>query len=355
MRCRVFIFLMLTAVLSVADEVVMDEPVPELAPDESIMDAAVANDVPPADPSAGVVTNEALEKATFVSAMTSSNTWHVWHEKWSSNVVDAARYLDRYFADPKLDEESNDSRIKLSLGVKFKEYEDVKLVNRLNLRLQLPGTSRRLKLVFEDLVESDNPGGANDVLNDFNESRPDAALRYNLRAKRRYKVDADVGVRLGSTDQVFTRVRSERRFQITEKTKLRLIESVRWWSVDGWVSLTQVEFDHQFTWDLLFRSKSELEWAEEEPGVKPMQTFSLIHARSRHRAYRLDLGGVWPESPDVTEANYFVNVTSRRRIHSNWLFLELKPGVEFRQDYDYDPRLYFTVQFDVILGRVDKD
>lgn len=277
-----------------------------------------------------------------------------WHARWSSNVISSARYLDRFFADPKLDEESNDTRIKLSLGVRFKEYEDVKIINRVNLRLQLPGTSERLKLVFEDLVESDNPDAPADVVSDFSDSTPDAALRYNLRTKRRYKLDADAGVRLGSKEQVFTRIRGERRFQISDTLKIRTVESVRWWSADGWVSLTQVEIDKQLRWNLLFRSKSELEWAEEEPGVKPMQTFSLTHAASRRRAYRFDIGGVWPESPDVTEANYFINFTSRRRVHRDWLYLEIKPGVEFPQERDYEPAFYIAVQFDIIFGRYDQ-
>lgn len=298
------------------------------------------------DPPAGA-------NGSLLTALASTNQWNKWHAGWSSNVVGAARYLDRFFADPKLDEESNDTRIKLSLGVRFKEYEEVKLITRANLRLQLPGTSKRLKLVFEDLVESDDPGTARDVITDFDNASPDAALRYNLRSKKRYKLDADAGVRLGSTDQMFLRLRGDRRFSITDELRVRTTQSVRWWSADGWVSLTQVEIDRQLHQDILFRSKSELEWAEEEPGVQPMQTFSLIYAKSSHRAYRVDVGGSWPESPDVTEANYFLTLSSRRRIHHNWLYLELKPGVEFPQTRNYEEVFYFTVQFDIVFGRVD--
>jgi hypothetical protein len=332
---RVLVFILLVSAGRLMAKEVPSPVLPDVAADEIV---EVAPETPPDG---------------FINNITNGKIWDAWHDRWSSNVITSARYIDRFFADPKLDDESNDTRIKLSLGMRIKEGEDPKAVTRANLRLQLPGTSRKLKLVFEDLVESDDPSGPRDIISDVSDSRPDASLRYNLRKKKNYKIDVDAGVRIGSADQVFTRVRLDRRFNVSDTLKLRTTESVRWWSADGWVSLTQFEIDKQIRWDWLFRSKSELEWAEEETGVKPMQTFSVTHAVSRHRAYRVDVGGIWPEAPDVTEANYFVNFTSRRRIHRDWLYLEIKPGVEFPQEDNYNARFYFTVQFDIILGRVD--
>ncbi len=276
-----------------------------------------------------------------------------WHSRWSSNVLSAAMYLDNFFADERLDEESNGTRVKLSLGARFKEDEDVKIINRINLRLQLPRASKKLQLVFEDLVESDNPSGPSDVASDFSDSTPDASLRYNLSKKKRFKLDADAGVRLGSSDQIFLRLRGDQRFDLSDKAKLRLTQSVRWYSVDGWISLTQLQYDQQFRWNLLFRSKSELEWPEEEPGVRPIQTLSLFKTFSKRRALRWDIGGDWPNSPGPEETKYYTSLSFRRLAYRDWLYVELRPGVEFPQKYDYDEKFFFLIQFDMVLGKVE--
>ena len=279
-----------------------------------------------------------------------TNFVDIWHAKWSSNVLTAARYLDNFFADPRLDEESNGTRLKLSVGGQIKEGEKFDVINKVNLRLQLPRTSKRLQLVFEDLVESDNPGAPSDIINDFSDSNPDASLRYNLSKKKRFKLDADAGLRLGDRDQYFIRLRGERRFDITENLRMKLTESVRWYSRDGWVSLTQLQFDQQLAWDLLFRFKSELEWPEEEFGVTPTQTLSFFKTMSKRRALRWDIGGTWPNSPNPSETVYYTSVTFRRLVYRDWLYAEFTPGVEFPQEDDYGEKFFVRLQFDMVLG-----
>lgn len=296
------------------------------------------------------VSPPATNRSPLIARMTSANNWDLWHERISSNVTASARHLDNYFADEKLDEENNGTRIKLSLGVRYKQKdEEVKAITRANLRLQLPRTSKRLKLVFEDLVESDDPDRPGAIIDDVGDSRPDAALRYQLRSKKRYDLDLDAGVR-SSSQQVFLRLRGDRRFEVSDRLKFRLTESVRWFSRDGWVGLTQLDIDQLVAGDILLRSRSELEWAEERRGVRPMQTFSIYKPFSQKRAIRWDVGGDWPESPGPEETRYYTSLTYRRMIFADWIFLEITPGVEFPQTHDYDGKFFGSIKFDFIFG-----
>lgn len=296
------------------------------------------------------VSPPATNRSPLIARMTSANNWDLWHERISSNVTASARHLDNYFADEKLDEENNGTRIKLSLGVRYEQKdEEVKAITRANLRLQLPRTSKRLKLVFEDLVESDDPDRPGAIIDDVGDSRPDAALRYQLRKKKRYDLDLDAGVR-SSSQQVFLRLRGDRRFEVSDRLKFRLTESVRWFSRDGWVSLTQLDIDQLVAGDILLRSRSELEWAEERRGVRPMQTFSVYKPFSQKRAIRWDVGGDWPESPGPEETRYYTSLTYRRMIFADWIFLEITPGVEFPQTHDYDGKFFGSIKFDFIFG-----
>lgn len=281
-----------------------------------------------------------------------TNRWDRWHSRWSSNVVGAADYIDRFFGDQRLDEEGNDTRIKLSLGVRFQEEEQPDFITRANLRLRLPRTSEKVQLVFEDLVESDDPAGANDVLQDISDSGPEAALRYNLKRKRRVRLDADLGARLGSESQLYLRLRGTRTFELSPKWNLRLTEKLTWFTEDGWVSLSEIQWNKRMGWDWLLRINSELEWRQDRAGVRPAQQISVFKTFSRRRAVRLDVGGSWPEYPNIVERIYYVAFTHRRLLHSNWLYFEVKPGVEFPETDDYDSRFYLKVQLDIIFGNV---
>ncbi|HMO04077.1 MAG TPA: hypothetical protein PKC67_01365 [Kiritimatiellia bacterium] len=282
-----------------------------------------------------------------------SNRLERWHDKWSSNVVGVAEYIDRFYGDNRLDDESNDTRIRLSGGILFREEGTPKYIHRINLRLQLPYTSRRLKLVFEDIVDPDEDQRSLFTAAGVNNTDANAALRYSIREKSKVRIDADVGARFSSPWQLYTRLRGTRRYDLTTKWDARLTQKITWFTDDGWVSLSEIQFNKKMGWDWLLRFNSELEWRQDRDGVRPAQQVSVFKTFSRRRSLRMDVGGSWPEYPNVDDRRYYVSLTHRRLVHSNWLFFEVKPGVEFPEEDDYDERFYLKFQFDLILGKVD--
>jgi len=282
----------------------------------------------------------------------SSNRWERWHGIWSSNITDSAEYLDRFFGTPGIIPENNDTYIKLKLGIQFREEQNDKTITRVSIRLRLPHTSNKLRLVFEDIVDSEDPSGTQPIINDTGSNTSDASLRYIIKKKKRLRMDADVGARSGSPVQLFVRLRARRTYEVSDNWELRLTERVTWFTDDGWVSKTEMQWDRKLAQDWLLRFNSELEWREDRDGVRPAQQISLFKTFSRRRALRFDVGGSWPEYPNIVERIYYTSVTHRRLIHSDWLFLEIKPGVEFPEIDDYDSRFYFKFQFEMIIGRV---
>jgi len=294
----------------------------------------------------------AEDQPGFLASLTSSSDWHAWHRRWSSNVINTAEYIDNFFADPKLDRESNGSRIKISLGMEVKDGEGFSFITRANARLSLPGTSKRLKLIFEDENESEEAGAAATALQSMRETSQDAGVRYKIREKKRYSIDLDGGYRT-SSDQFFGRLRGKRDFLQTGDLKLRLTQSASYYTVDEWISKTEFDLNYQLRNAYLFRSESDLEWAEDIDGVRPSQTFVLFKPLSKRRAIRYEIGGDWPESPGPSETTYFTSFTYRTLIHSDWIYMEIEPGVEFPQIHDYDPKSFLLFKFDFVFGKLD--
>lgn len=281
----------------------------------------------------------------------SSNRWEHWHGIWSSNITDSADFIDRFFGNPSTLARSNETFIKLRFGMQFREEQNDKTIAKISIRLQLPHTTKKLKLVYEDIVDSDDLGGTQSIIEDTGENKSDTALRYTLKKKNRLRVDADVGARSGSPIQIFLRLRARRTYDVSENWSLRLTERVTWFSEDGWVSKTEMQWDRKLAQAWLLRFTSELEWREERDGVRPAQQISLFKTFSKRRVVRLDVGGSWPEYPNIVERIYYTSITHRRLIHSDWLFLEIKPGVEFPEIDDYESRFYFKIQFEMLFGR----
>ncbi len=286
-------------------------------------------------------------------ALFATNRLNRWHREWSSNVVGVAEYIDRFFGEQRIDVEANETRVKLSLGVQFREEDSPKGITKASIKLQLPRTSKRLKLIFEDLADTDDPFTDVQSLTESGQDNAVAGLRYSVKKKKWVSIDADLGVKLSSPVQAYTRLRARRNFDLSKKWSLRITEKLTWYTDDGWVSLSEVQWNRRMGWDWLLRFNTELEWREDRDGVRPAQQISLFKTVNRVRAFRIDVGGSWPEYPNIEDRKYFAAFTHRRLIHSNWLFLELKPGVEFPEEDDYDEQFYFKIQFDLLLGDVD--
>ena len=70
----------------------------------------------------------------------------------------------------------------------------------------------------------------------------------------------------------------------------------------------------------------------------------------RRSGWRFSLAGAWPETPDARETCYSAGFTYRRRIHRDWLFLDITPGVDFPRTEAYAAQPYIGIKFEAIFG-----
>jgi len=302
-----------------------------------------------------VIIAEPKTNESFIAFFSSSNRWDRWHKKWSSNVVGVANYIDRFFADEQAGALDNHTKLKLRLGIEFKERENPEFIHKASLSLALPSLNERLQLVVEGIFEPDEPlDELERSVDQTQESDTDAALRYNLRDDPGIKLDADAGVRFGTPSQAYLKLRGSRSYELSRQLQLRLIETARWFTLDGFVVQSEMQWNKRMGWDWLLRSSSQVEWREDRDGFRPSQVFSIFKTLSRQRILRMDIGATWPETPKPVDRLYYTRFSYRKLIHSNWVFMELKPGVEFHEDHDYASQLVFAIQFEFILGNLGK-
>ncbi len=293
---------------------------------------------------------QVLDNATAAAfQMVDTNRLESWHDGWSSGLVARVERFDHFFGDARLEDDNRGTWVKVGFGLTASGEADAKLETKLQARLALPGLRERFQLMVDDLVESDSPGEANALVDAARDSRPDTALRWVLQQTRSMRINADAGVRLWGPTQVFGKLRW-RRITPFERWELRLSEVVDWYSNDGFGETSAMRWSRPFPRRWLFQSVSALRWQENSDGVRPSQSLGLYKAVSRALAQRVVLDGTWPEAPDTTEAVYRMHYSWRKRIHSDWVFFEIRPGVAFAQINDYRTDPFLTMLLEIVFG-----
>lgn len=274
--------------------------------------------------------------------------WNIWHGSASTGMLDAADRIDHFFGNERLDDENRDTRLRLGTGLRWHKNNGTSVITDIRFRLALPQLKNRFQIVVDDTFEADEPDKGSAVSEAVKDSEPDAALRYIIKHDERRRLTSDVGVRLSSPSQLFGRLRGRiiLPFHIWE---LRFNQSVAWFTDDGVIETSEMLFSRLLEYNWLFRSSSRVTWEENHNGVTPAQSFSLYRELTTRRGYRIGLGGRWPETPHVHEAEYTTEFTYRQLLHSRWLFLEISPGLKFPQEHDYECTPYIHVKLEIIF------
>lgn len=280
--------------------------------------------------------------------------WENWHDRVCLGIVDATERVDRFFGDERLEEDTDRSRVKLGMGLLYHRENGTSLVTDIKARLALPRLKNRFQLIIDDSFESNEPEDSGVFSEALKDSEPDTALRYIFHEQERRRLSADVGVRFTSPSQLFGRLRG--RIIIPYGLwELRLTQTAAWFTDDGLVTTSEMRWTRQFSGSWLLRSSSRLIWEENRDGVTPAQTFSMFRELTERRGYVLSVSGNWPETPHAHEAVYRTEFTYRQKIYSHWLFMEITPGVEFPQEFEYEAEPYIELKFEIVFDEAMGD
>ncbi len=271
-----------------------------------------------------------------------------WHQRISETIANPVERLDRFFGDERLDNEDRRSRLRTGIGLKYKQDGGVSIISDFNLRLALPHLEDRLHLFIDELVKEDEPDNL-DGLESDDDSRPETGLRYIFVHNEQRSLNTDVGIRFSSSLQVFNRIRGRLIIPV-QHWQLHLVQSVAWFTSDGWTETSEISWNRPLPDNYLFRATSKLTWEERTSGVTPAQTFILFKELDEDRGFRLMLSGRWTETPHTEEAAYTTRLSYRQRLHEQWLFFELAPGIEFRQTRDYEANPFLLGKLEVIFS-----
>ncbi len=276
------------------------------------------------------------------------------HKAVSEQVESTSTSLDRFFGGERIYYESTGSYARLRTGMVVNEGGGLGFSGDLRVKLSLPNTENRLKLLVESnpeeqLDETDNRLQNNPLIV-AQQSTYAAALQAKLRHDEAWDISTDAGIKLRLPPDPFVRLRARRSF-ITQRWVLRATQGLFWFTSQGVGARTRLDMERPFGNDYFFRSTSEAIWHNNTDNFDLRQTLALFQEISPRRRAIYQFSAVGESRPLVRSTSYILDVRLRQQVHKDWLFVELNPRAEWARDNDFNPAYTLLLLVDVVFGK----
>lgn len=264
--------------------------------------------------------------------------------------------IDSFFADRRLDLESNESRLRFTMDSTIGKGGEWSFVTNLNARVVLPYAEKKLKITFESapttgITNPEGEAGETNVIQSVEKGEQAATLEARLSESDNWFFHFNVGLKLHTPVDPFTRLRARRDFPYTF-FRLRLTETIFLFKSLGLGETTQFDVDVPLGPRELFRATSFATYYNTDDRFVFGQDFNIFLQLTNNRAlaYRFGVRGNNETSTRVTE--YIADIRFRKRLHKDWLFMELIPELRFPIEEDFRLTPAFTVRLETIFGDI---
>jgi hypothetical protein len=272
------------------------------------------------------------------------------HSGISTAVENTAMRIDSFFADDRFYADSTESYARLSLQSTWEQGEDAEAEARLRVRVDLPGTEKRLRLFVEGgEPDGAEAAGATSIRDALDENDYNLGVEGSLERTGAWDVRPGIGIKAGLPPDPFVRMRAIR-YERFGRWLSRFSGGVAQYLDDGTEVLSRLDFDRAVGEWTFFRSASRVRYRRQDDRIDFRQDLSLFRNAGRRLALGFDLGAVGDNDPDWDVDYYYTQVRTRWRAYQKWLFLELTPQVVFREEDDYDPTFRITLRADAVFG-----
>lgn len=280
------------------------------------------------------------------------------HNRASSMLESFASELDNFFGEELETAEINKTRATVRTDVSNLGDDGFSTSARLKLRMVLPKTQRRVKLLF-DVDERDENDSIQQVTTGDADRDFSLAFRFIRTFKDVVQLDFDLGARrFDSRFQTFARVRASASRLHDEGWSLNLSNDYRQYNVSGFANRTSFDCWHPLNedGDIVFRSSTNFSWLQIDDGVEVDHTLGIYKELQHNSLIALEVLAGYDTAPEDGDAHYngqTARVRYRKNVYRPWLHYEVWPSVSWLAEDNYSPTLGGLVRLEVQLGKVD--
>lgn len=274
------------------------------------------------------------------------------HELISEGVEEMAQGMDLFFANENVYSEATTSYARVSIQTTYNNDGSMVTSGDLHLKIDLPQTQKKLKLLLESDTDRDlqtgtnqnkSPGQKDDSVSFY------AALQKEISDRKAWHTKVSLGMKLKVPLDPFFLIRAYKDFSVID-WKIRFTETLFWFNSKGTGASSLFELDYALTKNLLFRSRTTELWTDFLDYHEIEQVFSLYYELTERRAISYNIGTYWISHPHLQTERYYASIDYRQRIHKDWLFIEVSPTLSYARDNDFETDRSVMLKLEMVFG-----
>ncbi len=272
--------------------------------------------------------------------------------------------VDGFFGDAAtLDNaESNRSWARLRLDGIRPTDGGVELDPSLKLRITLPQTEKRFKLLFSTEEDDTNPvdesiGRTQSAENDNNQNAS-VAIRFIRSARARARVNLDLGLRQRDSDlQLFLRLNTGQRKDFGDYWSFSVANSYYYYNRSGFEDSLSFNFRRAnfFRDDVIFRSFTEFNWRNGRQGAVIAQTIGAYRQIDERRSLAFEVLAGYHTALNEGIEDRFRGHEYRFRWRHNiwrpWFYYEFWPSISWPATNNFDQSFGVLLRMEMVIGQ----
>lgn len=276
------------------------------------------------------------------------------HKEVSSGLEWISKRIDTFFANEDIYEESTGSYARLTGTTLIREGGEQSFLGDLSLRVELPQTKKKLKLIIEadaDKNLENRPGdpGQPTPNQALSQTTYFAGIEKEIAEDSLWDVKTSSGIRIRSPLDPFVRLRLSRE-KVFKLWKLRFTETLFHFHSSGTGHNSVLEWDRPTSKIDLFRVYTSATWWDDTDKYDLSQSITFFHQITDRRALSYSIGVFGTNKPTLQADTYLLDVRYRQRLHNNWLYAEINPQVLYLKTGNFTPVHTLNLKLEMIFG-----
>lgn len=284
------------------------------------------------------------------------------HNNVSRRFSDFVGQVDEFFGEDLELDQVNKSWFRVRLDARSLEDDDPEFKGNIKLKLVLPSTEKRLRLLLsteeEDTRDPDSRPGSRPATNDDN-GNVSLALRFLRDIREDSGLRFDIGARVrDKRAQTFARIGAFIRRPLTQEWQATLSNNAVYYDQSGFEDQLTLKFERYLDSNrqLLLLNSTQFAWSEGNKGAGISQQVGLYRQLSDAASVAVEFQVTALTAPDRGEKRFRggeLRFRLRQNIWRPWFFYELTPSLSWPAEEDYRALYGGLIRIEVIFGHVN--
>jgi hypothetical protein len=252
--------------------------------------------------------------------------------------LSAARF-DGFFGNARFDDEYQATRGSVAVGAQWDERDQWDPSLRFRAHVRLPQLSERFSAFVGRLDPDEYVTELRDDFDtlprQFGRDEDEAVLLglgYRQPGRGGGHFDASVGAKLDWPPEPYVKGTYRLALPFLERNLLRLQETIFWREDEHLGATSRVDLERLLADDFLVRWTGSGTFTQETEGVRWYSSLTLYQNLGDGRAMAYEAGISGESDHEVEIADYGLRAIYRRRLHREWLFLELRSSITWPRE-----------------------